>query len=130
MIDHTGILVSSLETSKAFYEKALEPLGYGIVKEYPDGVGFGPPDPGEGDPGGGFWIIQGNPQVPRTHIAFRAVGTAAVDVFHAAALAAGGRDNGAPGLRPQYHARYYAAFVLDPDGYNIEAVYHGADAPA
>jgi catechol 2,3-dioxygenase-like lactoylglutathione lyase family enzyme len=89
-------------------------------------VGLGvPAGPGRSaDPGGDFWIAQGEPHAPRTHVAFAAVDRAAVEAFHAAALAAGGTDNGPPGLRPQYHTRYYAAFVLDPDGYNVEAVFH------
>ena len=79
------------------------------------------------DPAGDFWIAEGEPQTPRMHIAFNAASRAIVDAFHKAALAAGGQDNGAPGLRPIYHANYYGAFVRDPDGYNIEAVCH---APA
>lgn len=128
MLDHTGINVSDLERSKAFYLAALAPLRYRIAKEHPGAAcGFGVPD-GFGqspDPAGDFWIIKGAPQEPRIHLAFTAPSRAEVDAFYRAALAAGGRDNGAPGLRPQYHARYYAAFVLDPDGYNIEAVCHG-----
>jgi catechol 2,3-dioxygenase-like lactoylglutathione lyase family enzyme len=76
------------------------------------------------DPGGAFWISGGEPHEPRIHIAFTAPNRDAVIAFHAVGLAAGGRDNGAPRLRPRYHARYFAAFVLDPDGYNIEAVCH------
>ena len=79
-----------------------------------------------GDPGGEFWIHQGTPSTPRVHVAFRARNRAEVDAFHRAALAAGGRDNGGPGLRPQYHPHYYGAFILDPDGYNVEAVCHHA----
>lgn len=90
-------------------------------------VGFGAKDltPGD-DPAGAFWIAEAEPFSPRSHIAFRATSEAQVVAFHEAALAAGARDNGAPGLRPQYHPHYYAAFVIDPDGYNIEAVFHGS----
>lgn len=125
MIDHTGINVSHLGRSRQFYESVLSALGYGVRLELQDAIGFGAVQPKpEDDPGGDFWISQGAPFVPRCHIAFRAGSEAQVNAFHEAALAAGGADNGAPGLRPQYHERYYAAFVLDPDGYNIEAVFH------
>lgn len=129
MLDHTGINVSDLARSKAFYRAALAPLRYEIRKEHgAAAAGFGVPDgPGKSpDPAGDFWIAQGDPQTPRIHIAFTAASRAEVDAFYRAALAAGGKDNGPPGLRPQYHAGYYAAFVLDPDGYNIEAVCHNA----
>ncbi len=125
MIDHIGIAVSDFETSKDFYSKALAPLGYSLVmavtaaetgsKDY---AGFGvPPKPD-------LWIGGGGANVPPVHVAFRAASRALVDAFYHAALAAGGRDNGAPGLRPHYHPNYYGAFVLDPDGHNIEAVCH------
>jgi catechol 2,3-dioxygenase-like lactoylglutathione lyase family enzyme len=125
MIDHTGVGVSDIERSKAFYTKALAPLGYVPIMEVPApgggalvAVGFGiPPKPD-------FWIGAGGPQVPGVHIAFRADDRAEVDAFHQAAIAAGGRDNGAPGLRAHYHPSYYGAFVIDPDGHNIEAVCH------
>jgi catechol 2,3-dioxygenase-like lactoylglutathione lyase family enzyme len=125
MIDHTGLEVSHPEKSRAFYEKALAPLGYKLVMEVPkqftEGLvvlGFGvPPKPD-------FWMIEGTPNEPRLHIAFRAETRKQVDEFYKAALAAGGKDNGAPGLRPHYHPDYYGAFVLDPDGHNIEAVCH------
>jgi catechol 2,3-dioxygenase-like lactoylglutathione lyase family enzyme len=127
MLDHTGINVSDLARSRAFYLAALAPLRYRIAKEHAgQACGFGVPD-GFGkspDPAGDFWIIKGMPQEPRIHLAFTAPSRAEVDAFYKAALAAGGRDNGAPGLRPQYHEGYYAAFVLDPDGYNVEAVCH------
>ena len=126
MIDHTNISVSNLAASKAFYLGALAPLGYAISREFDDAAGFKDDRDNGGDPHGDFWISQGTPQSPRKHIAFNARDRAQVDAFHAAALAAGGQDNGAPGPRPQYHAGYYAAFVLDPDGYNIEAVCHEA----
>jgi catechol 2,3-dioxygenase-like lactoylglutathione lyase family enzyme len=122
MIDHTGVGVSDFARSKAFYEKALAPLGYVPIMEIAAGgylgAGFGiPPKPD-------FWIGSSAPQVPPVHIAFRADSRAEVDAFYNAAIAAGGRDNGAPGLRPHYHPNYYGAFVLDPDGHNIEAVCH------
>ncbi|WP_417071139.1 VOC family protein [Niveibacterium terrae] len=126
MIDHTGIQVSDIAKSRAFYLQALAPLGYAIRLEFDGAVGFGPAEPGAGeDPGGDFWISSGTPFVPRSHIAFRADDETAVTAFFAAAIAAGGRSNGEPGPRPQYHEGYFAAFVLDPDGYNIEAVHHG-----
>lgn len=127
MLDHIGVGVSDLARSRAFYATALAPLGYQITKEIPGrAVGFGIVR-GHGrstDPAGEFWIAQETP-TPSVHVAFNAVSRAAVDAFYQAALAAGGRDNGPPGLRPRYHADYYGAFVLDPDGYNIEAVCHG-----
>jgi catechol 2,3-dioxygenase-like lactoylglutathione lyase family enzyme len=127
VIDHTGIRSPDLESATRFYERALAPLGYVIRRTFPGAVGFGVPS-GKGrslDPGGDFWISLGEAYTPRIHVAFSAPDRAAVDAFHRAALGAGGHDNGAPGLRPHYHAGYYAAFVLDLDGYNVEAVWHG-----
>jgi catechol 2,3-dioxygenase-like lactoylglutathione lyase family enzyme len=126
MLDHTGITVSDFARSRAFYRAALAPLGYQIRKEKGSAAGFGVVD-GHGrsfDPAGDFWIAQGEPMTPRVHVAFSAASRVVVDAFHKAALAAGGRDNGVPGLRPVYHPSYYGAFILDPDGYNIEAVCH------
>jgi catechol 2,3-dioxygenase-like lactoylglutathione lyase family enzyme len=128
MIDHTGVVVSDMARSKAFYEKALQPIGYVLMMEIPAAVtghaevaGFGePPKPD-------FWISSGTPNQPPVHIAFRVASRAQVDAFHHAAMAAGGVDNGPPGLRPHYHPNYYGAFVLDPDGHNIEAVCHEAE---
>lgn len=125
MIDHTGYTVRDPAVSRRFYEAALAPLGYRtmieIPLEYTGGrivLGLGaPPKPD-------FWLTGGEPATPRIHIAFRAESKAQVDAFHAAALAAGGQDNGAPGPRPHYHEHYYGAFVLDPDGYNVEVVCH------
>jgi catechol 2,3-dioxygenase-like lactoylglutathione lyase family enzyme len=127
MIDHTGITVTDLVRSRAFYERALAPLGYRVVREKRGAVGFGEPTAVArgGDPHGDFWLTEEAAAVPRLHFAFTAADHATVEAFHAAALAAGGRDNGPPGFRPKYHADYYAAFVLDPEGYNIEAVCHG-----
>lgn len=128
MIDHTGIIVSDIKTSKAFYEKALAPIGYALILELPasvtghaDVAGFGePPKPD-------FWISGGTPNKPPIHIAFRVASRAKVDAFYKAAMEAGATDNGLPGLRPHYHPNYYGAFVLDPDGHNIEAVCHEAE---
>jgi catechol 2,3-dioxygenase-like lactoylglutathione lyase family enzyme len=120
MIDHSGVTVSDVARSKAFYAAALSPLGYSMLMEFEQFAGFGvAPKPD-------FWIGQGEPNVPPIHMAFRADSRTQVDGFYRAAMAAGGRDNGAPGLRPQYHPDYYGAFVLDPDGHNIEAVCHSA----
>ena len=119
MIDHTGVTVSDMARSKSFYRAALAPLGYAVIMEFDDATGLGvPPKPD-------FWLGQSEPGMPSIHVAFRAETRAQVDAFYKAAMAAGGRDNGAPGLRPHYHANYYGAFVLDPDGHNIEAVCHG-----
>ena len=125
MIDHMGISVSDFGRSKAFYTAALKPLGYQLLMEFSaeqtggyEGAGFGVPHKPD------FWIGKGTPNEPRIHVAFRAADRATVDAFYQAAIAAGGRDNGAPGPRPHYHANYYGAFVLDPDGHNIEAVCH------
>jgi catechol 2,3-dioxygenase-like lactoylglutathione lyase family enzyme len=125
MIDHTGLSVSRPAESRRFYERALAPLGYQLIMEVPTQftggaivLGFGvPPKPD-------FWIHEGPPNQPRIHLAFRADTRQQVEAFYAAALAAGGKDNGPPGLRPHYHPNYYGAFVLDPDGHNIEAVCH------
>jgi catechol 2,3-dioxygenase-like lactoylglutathione lyase family enzyme len=123
MIDHCGISVSDFTASKTFYDRAMAPLGASLLTmvpaEYTGGVQIG----GYGRERPVFWLHEGKPH-DRQHIAFTANSRADVDAFHAAALAAGGRDNGAPGLRPHYHADYYGAFVLDPDGHNIEAVCH------
>jgi len=118
MIDHIGIRVKDYAASKSFYEEALAPLGYSTLMEL-GGVGAGLGKPGKPD----FWISQGEPSGP-IHIALVAPDRATVDAFYRAAIAAGGRDNGAPGLRPQYHPTYYGAFIIDPDGNNLEAVCH------
>ncbi|RNF32833.1 VOC family protein [Paracoccus methylarcula] len=127
MIDHIGFPVSDLSASSAFYERALAPLGISLLMEVTEEMtgghgahlGFGR------DNKPFFWIGTGRPAVSAAHVAFAASDRAVVDAFHKAALDAGGRDNGAPGLRPIYHPGYYGAFVLDPDGNNIETVYHG-----
>ena len=120
MIDHVSIKVKDVEQAKAFYEAALAPLGYARGIEYPGGMQLLV----EGEPGD-VWVVplpEGAEAVP-THVALRAADAAAVDAFYEAALAAGGTDNGAPGPR-DYHPGYYAAFVYDPEGNNIEAVIH------
>jgi catechol 2,3-dioxygenase-like lactoylglutathione lyase family enzyme len=117
-IDHVKLPIKDVDVSRAFYSQALAPLGYTLVYDDEElELGFGTKDR---EP---FGLLQGVAPNVRTHIAFTASSTTEVDEFHAAALAAGGRDNGAPGERP-YGGYYYAAFVLDPDGHNIEAVYH------
>jgi catechol 2,3-dioxygenase-like lactoylglutathione lyase family enzyme len=117
VLDHVGIGVSNLERSRGFYEGALAPLDMSVVLAFPGAVGFGR----HGKPW--FWIEAGRPVGPM-HVAFTAPDRATVDAFHAAALEAGGRDNGPPGVRKNYHPNYYGAFVHDPDGYNVEAVCH------
>lgn len=120
MIDHTGLSVSNLAKARAFYEAALQPLGYGVIMEFGEAIGMGELAIRKPD----FWVAGGLVMNPPLHIAFRAASRDVVDRFYAAAMAAGGRDNGPPGPRPHYHANYYGAFVLDPDGNNIEAVCH------
>lgn len=120
MFDHVFIDVSDLEGSRAFYEAALTPLGFFVVMEADGMVGFGRNEQPQ------FWLAdRGTPHATGVHIAFSAESRSAVEAFHREAIAAGGTDNGAPGLRPDYHPTYYAAFVLDPQGHNIEAVRHG-----
>ncbi|HEV8481978.1 MAG TPA: VOC family protein [Blastocatellia bacterium] len=136
MLDHISIRVADYDRSRKFYEAALAPLGYTLAMETLSGAGFRRgfiPD---------FWIKQGETISleaqaetqdlpgcggPAVHVAFASDDRSTVDAFYHAALAAGARDNGAPGLRPDYHPNYYGAFVLDPDGYNIEAVCHKAE---
>lgn len=125
MLDHIGLTSADLARSRTFFQQALRPLGIGVVMEVSaaqsgahDHVGFGR----QGKPF--FWIGNASPASQGVHVAFACSSRAEVDAFHAAARAAGGHDNGAPGLRPWYHPDYYAAFVIDPDGNNIEAVCH------
>lgn len=126
MIDHTGLQVSDPGRSRIFYEQALAPLGYTVLMEIPKEFTGGKVVLGYGvAPKADFWVAEGTPNQPHIHVAFRADNHAQVDEFYRAALAAGGRDNGAPGPRPHYHEKYYGAFVLDPDGHNIEVVCHG-----
>ena len=124
MIDHTGISVADFEASKAFYDQVMAPLGasllYMVPVEFTGGAKVG----GYGRTKPDFWLHEAADTGPGRHYAFTARSRAEVDAFHAAGLAAGGRDNGKPGLRPHYHPNYYGAFVLDLDGHNIEAVCH------
>ncbi|MEP7455718.1 VOC family protein [Phyllobacterium sp. SB3] len=127
MIDHTGIIVSDFEAGKKFYSQTLGAIGYSLIVEFPASVtgsanvaGFG--ENGKPD----FWVISGTPNKPLLHVAFRVNSPDVVDAFYKAGLAAGGADNGKPGLRPRYHPNYYGAYVHDADGHNIEAVCHEA----
>jgi len=118
MLDHVSVGVGDFRRAREFYDSALAPLG---IKALMGGEGFA----GYGDVRPFFWIGGGSGAVATpTHVAFAAADRATVDAFHAAALAAGGTDNGGPGIRAHYHANYYGAFVRDPDGHNIEAVCH------
>ena len=126
VLDHTGIEVADFAASRAFYERVLEPLGFSVQMDFSEqfeAMGFGVP----GKPS--FWIraAEGQPSGPH-HIAFHATDRERVDRFHEAALAAGASDNGEPGLREHYHPTYYGAFVIDPDGNNVEAVCHAPPA--
>ena len=128
MIDHLGLSVSDYEAAKTFYGKALAPLDYSLIMEvtaeqtgHGAAAGFG----AGGKPD--FWIGGEGAMNKPVHVAISAKDRATVDAFYKAAMAAGGRDNGPPGLRPHYHANYYGAFVLDPDGHNIEAVCHAPE---
>jgi catechol 2,3-dioxygenase-like lactoylglutathione lyase family enzyme len=136
MIDHIGLTVRDLDASKAFYDAAFAPLGIDVVMSVSaeetgnhGHLGYGPSVDGRDIQAGkpSFWIGGGETLTGPMHVAFVAKTRAAVDAFYAAAMAAGGRDNGPPGVRPHYHPNYYGAFVLDPDGRNVEAVCH---APA
>jgi catechol 2,3-dioxygenase-like lactoylglutathione lyase family enzyme len=127
MLDHITFTVSDIAAARAFYDAALAPLGIAVRMEMTPEETGGPHILGYGDSRPFFWINDRSPETGRLHVAFAAATRAEVDAFHAAAMAAGGRDNGAPGPRPHYHPSYYGAFVLDPDGHNIEAVCH---APA
>ena len=123
MIDHIGVAVSNMERSKAFYSNALKPLGIGGIMEVSAKQTGGDAHAGfSKDNKAFFWIGAGSKPKGGTHVALTAQTRAEVDSFYRAALAAGGRDNGAPSPRPHYHKHYYGAFVLDPDGNNIEAV--------
>jgi catechol 2,3-dioxygenase-like lactoylglutathione lyase family enzyme len=124
-VDHVKLPVSDLEATRAFYSEALAPLGYRLVYEGPESLGFGRGDGGEDDEP--FAVERAAGVGAPAHVAFTAQRPEQVDAFHAAAVAAGGLDNGAPGERP-YGGYYYAAFVRDPDGHNIEVVFHGAES--
>ena len=120
MFDHVGLNVKDYPASRAFYEEALAPLGYKVVMAFDEhkAAGFGPADKPE------FWVAQREPFGTGTHVAFACPDRATVDAVYAAGIAAGGTDNGPPGLREHYHPTYYGAFVHDPDGNNVEAVCH------
>jgi catechol 2,3-dioxygenase-like lactoylglutathione lyase family enzyme len=117
MLDHVSLKVGDYERAEAFYDQALSPLG---LRRLMGGAGYA----GYGDARPFFWIGGGASAMGQTHVAFAAKDRATVDAFYAAAIAAGGIDNGAPGLRAHYHPTYYGAFVIDPDGHNLEAVCH------
>lgn len=120
IIDHVGINVTSFEKAKEMYSAALAPLGITLLMEYPGVGGWGKGNKAE------LWVgANSEHPVARAHVCLKAGSRAEVEAFHTAALAAGFKDNGGPGVRPEYHANYYGAFVLDPDGHNIEAVFHG-----
>ena len=132
LIDHMGITVSNIKKSKIFYSEILTTLGYVLIIDNPTSISFGVKD-GHGkssDPCGDFWLSQGTPMAPPVHFAFSAVSQAAVDAFFAVGVVSGGIDNGAPDIRTQYHSNYYATFLLDPDGYNVEAVCHSSTSQA
>ena len=120
MIDHIGITVSDLDRAIAFYKTALAPIGYSLLHQYPGVAGFGR----DGKPD--FWFAQRPGEQVQVHVAFRVPTRKLVEAFYEAAIAAGGKDNGKPGVRELYHPHYYGAFVLDPDGHNVEAVCHEA----
>lgn len=125
MIDHLGFAVADLSRAKAFYLSALKPLGVGLIMEVSaEQTGAGAHAGFGAGKKAFFWIGDGAKPKGGVHVAFTAQTRAEVDAFHRAAIAAGGKDNGAPGPRPHYHEHYYGAFVLDPDGNNIEAVCH------
>jgi catechol 2,3-dioxygenase-like lactoylglutathione lyase family enzyme len=121
MIDHVGVRVQDFSKLLAFYREALAPIGYSVLMEFPDAAGLGT----KGKPD--LWIMKTDKTPHPTHVAISAAERAHIDAFHAAGLTAGGTDNGPAGLRPDYHPHYYAAFILDPEGNNIEVVCH--DAP-
>ncbi len=131
ILDHLGINVSDHARARAFYDQALAPLGITPAMNYGLATGYGR------GPKPDFWISEGKTRtqtdeqvrvITTVHVCFAARSRAEVDAFYEAALAAGGRDNGKPGVRSEYHDNYYGAFVLDPDGHNVEAVIHGPDA--
>jgi catechol 2,3-dioxygenase-like lactoylglutathione lyase family enzyme len=127
MFDHLVLPVADLEQARRFYEPALAPLGIRVTRSCPDAVALDAGHARRDAPQ--LWLARADRAPPPMHLAFAAADRAQVDAVHRAALAAGVRDNGAPGLRPQYHDSYYAAFVTGPDGHNVEAVCHLATDP-
>ena len=124
-LDHTSLSVSNFAAAKAFYSAALKPLGITVLMEFPKAVTGNVDVAGLGANGKPFfWLADAGKTAPRIHIAFAANSRAEVDAFYQAAIAAGGKDNGPPGIRAMYHPTYYGAFVLDADGHNVEAVCH------
>ncbi|MEQ1608305.1 MAG: VOC family protein [Hyphomonadaceae bacterium] len=125
MLDHIGLKVADIERARAFYDQALKPLGVSVLMDMSAAVTGSTPFLGYGEGRKPyFWVSQGAQATELLHVAFVADSRAQVNAFYLAAMAAGGRDNGPPGPRPHYDASYYGAFVLDPDGHNIEAVCH------
>ena len=124
MLDHITFGVSDFDRSAAFYDAAFKPLGVRRLFDVPQDHSGGVRVTGYGDTRPWFWLAEDDATRGKLHIALRANSRSEVDAFHAAAIAAGGQDNGAPGPRPHYHPDYYGAFVLDPDGHNVEAVCH------
>ena len=124
MLDHVGILVADWAKSKAFYDAAFAPLGITLLAQVPEQFTGGVKVGGYGRTKPDFWLTENPDPGPGRHYAISAGNRAEVDAFYAAAMAAGGKDNGGPGPRPHYHEHYYGAFVIDPDGNNIEAVCH------
>ena len=122
MFDHVGFGVTNLAESKAFFLKALQPLGVSVVMEGPYGVGMGQRNKPS------LWLYETKEHPAHLHVAFTAETRKQVDEFYRAAMSAGGKDNGPPGVRPHYHANYYGAFVIGPDGHNVEAVCHRPEA--
>lgn len=127
MIDHTGIAVKDFDAARTFYDAALAPLGASLVMMVPDEYTGGTKVGGYGYDRPRFWLHEAVEIGPGRHYAFTADTRSEVDAFYDAAMAAGGRDNGKPGIRAHYHPNYYGAFVFDPDGNNIEAVCHNAE---
>lgn len=124
MLDHVGIIVADWNKAKAFYDAAFAPMGITMLAEVPTQYTGGVKVGGYGRTKPDFWLTEGADVGPGRHYAFVANDRAEVDAFYSAAMAAGGRDNGGPGARPHYHEHYYGAFVIDPDGNNVEAVCH------
>lgn len=116
-LDHFSYTATDIAKSRAFYEAALKPLGISVLMDFGETIGMGVDFPF-------FWLAKAEGAPGHVHVAFRVNTRAEVEYFYDAAIAAGGRDNGGPGLRPEYHPNYYGAFVLDPDGHNVEAVCH------